>query len=586
MLNLLAPEPLRADLRGYSARALRADLHAGLTVAVFAAPQGIAYALLAGVPPVHGLYAALVMSIVAALWGSSRFVNTGPTNSAALLAAVALLPWAGTPEFLPVCFALTLIVGLMRLLLGLLRCGRLVQWVPESGFLGFTIGAGSLIALGQLHHLLNVAPGASAWPPARVWGTLQHLGDLNPHTTGIGLACLAVLLLTDRTRLRNAASLGVLVAASLYALWIGPDAGIRLVRDITPVSHGLPAFALPLFRADVWLALAPAAAAISVVGLIEAVSIGQSLALKRQERVDFDREFIGQGLSHIVSAFFQGMPGSGSFSRSVLIEHAGAATRLANVFFGVFTALALVVAPRLLDMIPVSALAGLLLFIGYKLINFTRIRRVRATSRPDVILLAATFLVTVFVKIEYGIFTAVFLGALLFLHRACEVHLAEITPSDEDGRYDEEPYAPGATHPPGDVVAISISGTLFYGQAGALRDRLDEILRAQRPRHLIVRLRRAHSMDYSCWSVLLDCAEALAQRGGTLYLTGVSPKLQAIISREAVQRLVPKERVYAQTDAPFESFETCLADVLQRLPPDAPLSPAWQRARARLSRTP
>lgn len=583
MYQLLFPSAIREDLHGYGWKPFARDAQAGLTVALVAAPQGVAYALLAGVPPVHGLYAALVMSIVAALWGSSRFVNTGPTNSAALLTAVALLPWAGSPDFLRVCFTLTLLVGVMRMALGLMRMGRLVQWVPESGFLGFTVGAGLLIALGQLHHLFNVAPGDGAWPPARVWGTLQHLGALNPHTTAIGLGCLAVLLLTDRTRLRNAASLAVLVLASCYAMWAGPEAGIRLVRDIAPVSHGLPSFTLPLFAPQTLIDLLPSAFAISVVGLIEAVSIGQSLALKHRERLDYDREFVGQGLSHIVSAFFQGMPGSGSFSRSALMEHAGAATRFGNVFFGLFTALALLLAPRLLDMIPVSALAGLLLFIGYKLINVTRIRRVHATSRSDVILLIATFVVTVFVRIEYGIFVGVVLGALLFLRHACAVHLSELTPSgEEEGRYDEAPYGGGAAHAPSDVVALTLSGDLFYGQASDLRDQLDEILRVQRPRRLIIRMRRAHTVDYSCWSVLFDCAETLARQGGSIYLTGVSPALQRVICKEALQRLIPRERVYAQTDAPFESFESCLSDVLRSLPADAALSPAWQRARAGL----
>ncbi len=580
MLRMLIPPVVREEFRAYSIAALRADLRAGLTVAAFSAPQAVAYALLAGVPPVHGLYAVAVMSMAGALWGSSRFVSTGPTNSAALLAAAALLPWAGAPDFLRVCYTLTLMVGLLRLACGLLKLGRLVQWVPESGFLGFTVGAGTLIALGQLHHLFNVSSPAGAWPPAKVWGTLRLIAEANPHTVGIGLACLVVLLVTARYRWATLAPLGVLLLASLYAAWAGPDAGIKLVRDIAPVSSGLPAFALPSFSFDIWAALAPSALAIAVVGLIEAVSIGQSFALKRQERVDFNQEFVGQGMSHIVSAFFQGMPGSSSFSRSALMDHVGVATRLGNAYTGLFSGLILMLAPGVLELIPISALAGLLFFIGYKLINFTRIRRVRATSRPDLVLLAASFLVTVFVRIEYGIFVGIVLGALIFLHRACEVHIAELTPADEEGRYDETPYAPGAPHPPSDLVAISLEGDLFYGQADALRARLDEILRAQRPRVLIVRMRRAHSIDYSCWSVLLDVAEAFAGSGGTLYLTGVNPALGRIIGKEAVQRLIPPDRVYARTDTPFESFESCLADVFRRLPPDSRLNPAWQRARA------
>lgn len=577
MWRMLIPPAVREDLPTYTRGAFIADLRAGLTVAIFAAPQGVAYALLAGVPPVHGLYAGMVMSIIAALWGSSRYVNTGSTNSAALLAAVALTPWFGTDELLPVCFALTLMVGLIRLAMGLLRLGRLLQWVPESGFLGFTVGAGLLIAVGQLHHLIHVSPGDSRWPPARMWETLRQSADTNIYTLGIGLGCLALLLAADRTRLRNSAALAVLVLASLVPPLVGDAATIPLVRDIVPISHGLPEFALPSFDPAVWRALLPSALAISVVGLIEAVSIGKSLALKRGERMDFDQEFVGQGLSHVVSAFFQGMPGSGSFSRSGLMEYVGTATRFANVYFGVFTALALLLFPKLLDRIPVSALAGLLLFIGYKLVNVTRIRRVWATSQPDLALMIATFFVTVFVRIEYGIFVGVVLGALIFLNRACEVRLSELTPADEEGRYDETPYERGTAHPPSDLVALSLAGDLFYGQADMLRDRLDEILRTQRPRAVIIRMRRAHSVDYSCWSVLLDFAEALARRGGALHLTGVNPALGKIIGKEAVQRLIPANRVYARTETPFESFETCLRDVLKTLPADAAVSPAWRR---------
>lgn len=578
ILNLSALWPDLSELRAYGRSALSRDARAGFTVAVFAAPQAVAYALLAGLPPVHGLYAALVMSIVAALWGSSRYVNTGPTNSAALLTAAALAPWAGSPQFLGICFTLTLLVGALRLALGLLRMGRLVQFVPESGFLGFTVGAGLLIALGQLHHLLNVVPGPGTWAPGRVAGTLYHLGELNVHTTGIGLACLLLLLLTDRTRWRNWAPLTAIVLASLYALVLGPASGIRLVRDIVPVGHGLPAFVMPSWSPDTVIALLPSALAISLVGLIEAVSIGLTLALKHRERLDFDREFVGQGMSHLVSAFFQGMPGSGSFSRSALMEHLGAATRLANVYFGLFTAAALLVAPRLLDAIPVSALAGLLLFIGYKLVNVPRILRVVATSRPDVVLLVATFLVTVFVRIEYGIFIGVVLGALLYLQRACGVHLAELVPNGGD-RFDELPYEPGVVHAPSALVALTLSGDLFYGQAPGLRDQLEEILRLQQPRHLVIRMRRAYSVDFSCWSALLDCAEALVASGGRLYLTGVRPDLQKVVGREALCRLIPPDRVYAQTEEPFEAFSACLADVLKAMPGDQDLPPAWQQAR-------
>lgn len=563
--------PFWNDLRNATPTRLRRDLWAGLTVAIFAIPQAIAYAILAGASPVYGLYSALVMSVVAALWGSSPYVNTGPTNSAALLAAAALLPFSTQPDFLRILFGLTLLVGILRLALGLLRAGRFFQYVPESGLLGFTVGAGILIASGQLHHLLGVAGGKSPWFIARMAEVAANSRQTHLPTLAIGAGCFVALLILDRTRWRSMAPLMVLAAATALTRFAFPvGAGIQLVGDISPVPSGLPTFSMPALE---WTLL-PSAGAIAVVGLIEASSIGQTLAVRRHQNLDFNQEFIGQGLSQIIGSFFQCIPGSGSFSRSLLIEHSGGVSRFANVFFGLWTALAVITLPPLLESIPVCALGGLLLFIGWKLVDIRRIRRVMVISRADTAVMFVTLFVTVFHRIENGVFVGTTLAALVFLGRAGKVHLHELVPA-ENGRYRELPYDRATRHDPSALVALSLSGNLFYGVANALRDYFAQVMH-QSPTIIILRLRRAHSIDSACWGVISDLAEQLHRLGGKLYIAGAGPEMNGILNRTGLSRWIGPDQIFLRNNTPFSAFEACLRVAQADLPPDKSLSTAWK----------
>lgn len=571
--------PFLADVRGYTSGAFRADLLAGLAVAVFAIPQAMAYAMLAGVAPVYGLYAAVVMSIVAALWGSSPYVNTGPTNSAALLTAAALLPLAPLDNPMPVVATLCLLVGAIRLVMGLARLGRLLDFVPESAFLGFTVGAGLLIAMGQLHHFLGVLPPESAWFPARMAETAARAGETDPAALLIGLGTLVIMLgLNHRFRVFPVALVAIGLAA--LAAWLLHDRHpVRIVADIAAIPRGLPVFAPPLLDADLVRALLPAAFAISVIGLIEAASIGQTLALRNNQRLDVNQEFVGQGLSHLAGAFLSAIPGSGSFSRSLLIETSGGKTRLANVFFGVATLGAMLAVPHLLEWIPVSALSGLLIYIGIRLVDVPRLRRVLATSVSDSIIMVLTFGVTVFYRIEYGIFVGVAGAALVHLHRARELQLVEYQP-DDSGRVTEKPCRRPEDTVPGDVVALGVSGDLFYGISSALRDQLDQVIEERHPRHLILRMRRAYSIDYSCWSVLFDLAAHLEQLGGRLYLCGIRPDFEPIVRQAGLGNPLTPERLYPATASPFEAFDRCLDAVLADPQLEGPTAARWRRYRA------
>ena len=567
----------------------RVDVQAGATVAAFAVPQAMAYAVLAGLPPAHGLYAAVVMSIVAVLWGSSPYVNSGPTNSAALLTASALAPFVAALGIVPgstsaaesvlrLVFTFTLLVGFIRVLLGLLRMGWVVRFVPAQALLGFMLAADLLIAVGQLHQLLGVDAPHAQNPLLRTVAVLADAGNTDWRALLIGLGCVALLWTFDRYARRVPVALGVIGLAAILAAALQPLSSrpLLLVRDIAPIPSGMPPFSIHPIDLSLLGAMLPGALAVAAIGLVEAVSIGQSFAIKKRQRVNFNQEFFGQGLSQLVGACFGGFPGSGSYSRSALIERNGGQTALANICFGLFTALALWLAPQVLERIPLAALAGLLLFTGIKLIDPKMVMRVWQTSRADAGVLALTFLVTLFTRIEWGFFVGIVAAMALFVARARELQLFELTPRSCGRRFDEISYTPNSVHEPSEIVALSVQGELFFALAHDLREQLGEIVREQRPRIVVVRTRRAHAIDSSCWAALFDFATDFAAQGGKLYLTGVSENLIQIVHQTGMGEILPAEQLVARTAASGQAFELGLERVREHLGADANLSTAWQ----------
>ena len=585
---MISPSPDRISLRPFAAcprptpASLRADFQAGLTVAIFAVPQAMAYAVLASLPPVNGLYAAVVMSFVASLFGSSPFLNIGPTNTGAILTASVIAPFAAQmagAAIWPLIFQFTLLVGLMRLLMGVLRAGPLVRLVPEHANLGFVTAANILIALGQFNEFLGVKSIVGG-----TWGKLIGLTMEAPQAQwpalAVALFTLALMFGFDRFSRRFPVTLSAVVAATLLALalesWLPGAPHIRIVSDIAPVPAGFPAprafaFDLPL----IWQLL-PGAAAVAAIGLLESVAISSSLALKNKLTVNFNQEFFGLGMAQIAGAFFGGFPGSASYSRSALIERNGGKTILAGVFFSAVTLLALLVGSRLLEIIPLPALAALLFFTGVRLIDVPALRRVWLTSRADFGVVALTFAVTFFGKLEWGFFAGIIAALFVFVARARSLQLYELVP-EIGGKWEERLYTPGSNHARSDVVALSLHGDLFFGMAHELREQLSEITRVQEPQWIIIRMRRTSSVDASVWNTLADFAAAFDESGGQLILTGISPNLERIIARTEMGDLVEQDNLVPREKEAFVAFEKGLERIRAGLEADAVLSPAWRK---------
>ena len=562
-------------LRTYDLPQFRADLQAGVTVAVFAVPQVMAYAILAGIAPAQGLYAVIVASVVAALWGSSPYVSSGPSNSAALLTAVAIAPFAAQGDVMQAVFVFALLVGVIRLLLGLVGASTLVEFVSESAMIGFTVAVGTLIALGQLHHFLGVEMSRHYWFVAKITDTLFQLPQANPGAVIIASGTLGLMVGLNRYSKRFPVALAAIALATVTAELLHSRFPVPRVRDIAEVLPALPVIALHAISWEMIRTMFPFALAASVIGLIEVVTIGRVFATKHGQRVDENREFIGQGIAQIAAACFQGMPCSGSFSRSALMEHTGVRTRMGNVAFGIVVGAAILFFARWFNYIPIASLAGLLLFIGVRLIDVRGVRRVWKTSRPDAAVMAITFVVTVFVHLEYGIFAGIIASLVVFLQRARVLRLYELVPATGP-RFREILYDGSDHHAPSDLVALSVHGNLFFALAQLLHRQIEEIVESQQPRFLILRMRRTHSIDYSCWNELLQIADIMEKRGGKFLVCEARPEVAAMFSRGGMDRVLPPAQVFAYDQALYGALRRAAAAAQQGLGPDANLSPEWQ----------
>lgn len=570
------PAPFLKVLREYKIPYLRGDVLAGITVAVFAIPQAIACGIIADVPPIHGLYGAMVAAMVAALWGSCPYVNTGPSNSASLLTAAVMLSYIESENHLKMVFLFTLMVGIIRLVMGLVRMGTLIHFVPESAFLGFTMGVGSMIALGRLHDLMGIRESGYRWFPAATVDHLTRIGESSFHSLAVSLLALVIMFGLNQYAKRFPIALFAIAIGVLYGKFI-PGNDLVLVKDLFSITTGLPSYVSPFFSG--WLEtlpdLAPGALAVAVVGLIEAVSIGQSLSVRHREKINFNQEFFGQGLSMVVSSFFQGIPGSGSFSRSLLLEESGARTFLANVVFGLATALFLLTLPGLINLIPVASLAALLLYIGIRLIDPIRIKRLWRTSRLDVGVMVATLFVTVFIKIEYGIFTGILLAAILLLQRSRSLHLKEILPKP-DGSFEEVLYSPGSQHEKSAIIGLSLHGDLSYTVAHELLEQLNEITRIQEPEIIVLRIRQTYAIDFSSWNAIFDFAQSFQKDGRKLYLSGIDEKTYKTIHDARAHKWLPDDHLFTGTPVLMESFRKALRKAAETVSDKGHISGVWR----------
>ena len=548
-----ARRSLVASVRTYDARRFRADLLAGLTVAMVAVPQSMAFARIAEVPAIYGLYTAVFAAVVGALITSSTQLNHGPTNTMSLLTAAAVAAVPGDVAVkVQTAIALALIAGLIQIAFAVGRLGELVRYVSHSVIVGFSAGAGVLIAVGQVPAFLGIdlsdvhsglvgVPGKAvemwrgfdgiAWRPVLV-GTVSLLA---------AVACRRV------SKLLPAYLIAVVIGALIVFLagWT-PDE-LRLVGE---VPSGLPLPSLPTGLGH-WEDLLGPALAIAIVASIEVNGIGKTLAGPRGERIDSNQEFLAIGLANACAAFFQCIPSSGSYSRSALNSIAGAATRFASLFSGLLVAgIFLLLAPAA-RYIPMASIAAILFIIAWGLIDLAFFRRLIKSNKADLVVCAGTFLATLTISLQYAVFLGIFLNLALYLRRASDLCMTEMVraPGDSDG-FIERPIR---EDPEGkDVMFLQVEGNLFFAAADDLRDRFNDLL-ARDVKVVILRLKRSHMVDATIMYVIELFAKQLHDAGRHLVLCGVRPRMFDRMTEFGLTDALGRDNVFVSDDTPFSS---------------------------------
>lgn len=513
---------------------LKADMVAALTGAIVVLPQAVAFATIAGMPPEYGLYAGMIPAIVAAFFGSSRHLVSGPTTAASvvLFSALSIVAVPGTPDYVTLALTLTFMVGVLELALGLARMGALVNFISHSVVVGFTAGAALLIAAKQLKHFFGVTMDSGGHFHDILIEFGRHAIELNPHATAVALATLligiAVKLWLPKVPYMIAAMVGGSLLAVLLNRIFGADAiGIATVGAL-PAS--LPPLSAPVLTLDNIRHLAPSALAVTLFALTEAVSIGRSLAARGGYRVDGNQEFIGQGLSNIAGSFFSGYVATGSFNRSGVNYEAGAKTPLAAALAGALLMVIVLLVAPLASYLPKAAMAGVLFLVAWGLIDFTEIRHILHASKRETSVLAVTFFSALFLELEFAIFAGVLLSLVLYLERTSKPRVFPMAP---DPRLPNRALSsePDVTECP-QLRFIRIDGSVFFGSVNHVEQYFD-LTWAKHPnqKHLALIASGINFVDLQGGTALAKEAERRIAKGGNFYLINVKEGLWNALER-------------------------------------------------------
>lgn len=517
-------------LRTYRPVDLSRDLAAGAVVGVVLAPQAMAYALLAGLPPIVGLYAATVPLLAYALLGSSRHLAVGPVAIVSLLVYVACgkLATPGSPEYLGAALQLALLTGLLQLALGLLRAGFLVNFLSRAAIGGFTSAAALLIGLSQAGNLLGITGGGESALEQGL--TLaRNLGQLHPPTALLGLAAIAVLLLLRRFVPRLPAPLLVVVFAILLTNGLGLDQnGVRTVGEL---PQGLPPFALPPFNLDQLAALLPAALTIAFIGYLESYAVAGLIADREKYHILPNRELLGLGAANLAAACFSGYPVTGGFSRTAVNHQAGARTPLAGVVTALLIAIILFRFTHLFHDLPKTILAAIVMVAVAGLVEFAEARSLFRVKKSDGYTFLLTFLVTLAFGVEIGIICGVVFSLLVFIWRSAHPHIAELGWLEEEGIYRNVQRDSRARIDP-ELLIVRIDASLYFANMAFIEDWLRAALaRRTEIRAVIFDLSGVNDMDAVALAKLEGLCDGFLERGLSFALAEMKGPLRDLAER-------------------------------------------------------
>ncbi|HKA14848.1 MAG TPA: SulP family inorganic anion transporter [Myxococcota bacterium] len=545
-------------LRSYPATALRADGLAGLTVAAVAVPQAMAYAQVAGLPAEYGLYSAIVVTAVGAVFSSSRQLINGPTNALSI-ALLSVIGAVAADQRLQVAVLLAFLVGAIQLGITLLRLGDLTRYISNSVIVGFTAGAGTLLVLDQIKNLLGLKAMGDVHDHFlyRLWQTLVYGGGIHAETASIGIGSIALVAALRRAKRRLGLPLlpDLLIVVALAAALVSAfDLDARGVKVVGEIPARLPAFEVPQLAPSAIRDFAGGALALALLGLLEAISMSKAMAAITGQKIDMNQLCLSEGLANFSGSFFQCFPGSGSLTRSAINQQAGAVTQWSGVVSAAAVALIMLAFAPFARFIPRAALAGILMVSAWKMVDWRALAYHLRATRFDAAIVAATAFAAVFISIEFCVLIGVTMSFLLAVPRAGRMLLTEFVLTDEGSLHERLPDDTPCER----TLIYGLEGEMFFGATAALEQHFAAIEARVTPstQVLVLRVKRARNPDAVGLSLLEGFLDRMKAHGVRVLLCGVRPEFADKMERTGLTGRLG-ERVFLEQ--PVRQTSTLLA---------------------------
>ncbi|WP_299524463.1 SulP family inorganic anion transporter [uncultured Lutibacter sp.] len=539
------------------------DLIAGLTGTIIVIPQAVAFALIAGMPPVYGFYIAMIAPVIAALWGSSNHLISGPTTTSSIV-VFAIITKYYHPEneidlYISMTIVLSFMAGVIKLLMGLFKMGKLVDFVSNSVVIGFTAGAGILIAFKQLKHVfgINVPQGSKIYEVVNY--IILHIKETNYYALIVALVTLLIAIIIKKfiKKIGRFNLLIAMVLGTLLAIYMGGEnSGIQTVGNIP--SH-LPPFKIPNFSFDWMQKLFPGAIVLALLGLVEAVSISRAVALHSHQKLNNNQEFIGQGLSNIIPSFFSCYASSGSFTRSGVNYQAGAKTPLSAIIAGLGLILVLLFGAKYASFLPKPAMGGIILLVGYNLIDFKHIKLIYMSSKRELLVFSLTLLGTLFLHLEQAVILGIAVSLIFYLERTSKPNVAELGLNIDkkfvniirDSSVEECPQ----------IKVIRIDGSLYFGAVEEISNFFMSLYEKNTYKHVLVLSNGINFIDLAGAEWLTHEVGKWKARGGGIYFSGLK-----IISQDVLNNGGFSERIGYENF--FKDKNTAISTIYNKLESD------------------
>ncbi len=511
--------PFRAWLKNYNQDDLQKDFIAGLTVAIILIPQVMAYTVLAGLPPVHGLYAAFLGTAVAALWGSSRHLSTGPAALVSFLVLTALVPLAKpeSTEFIALAIILAFIIGSIQLLMGIFKLGFIMNFISHSVIAGFTTAAAIIIATTQIPSLFGYSVERHEYVFLNFYEILSSLWKINLLTMFLGLSSV-ILIVFAKKKLSKAfpAALIVMVIGTLASYFFEFES--RGVAVIGAIDATLSLPTIPKLSFGNIFALFPSGIIIAIIGFVEGYAISKAVSAKSKQKIDVNQELIGQGLGNIASSIFKGFPVAGSFSRTAVNYSAGAVTGISSVFVSLFVLITIIFFTPLLHYLPNAVLSAVVIASLVDLIEFSKFRETFNLSGTDGIVISATFLFSFILKPDDAIFIGIVMSLVLFLRRTIIADVVELVFVMEEERFRQITFGNEIRVFP-DILVLRVDMSIFFANATKIVDQIGELVQSKGDgvEHIVINFSGVNYVDVSGCETLNLYFEELWEKDIKIY---------------------------------------------------------------------